>query len=119
VTTIANPGAVESVELVRAGQVLPMEADVRKAARAAPRAGAAWMAATAFEAAGQLHLIWDATREPFVTVSHVGSDGLRSVLALSLDGGNRSLPTAGLPSRGRFEISYASKGGARLVVIDR
>ena len=116
---IVNPGAVESIELLRAGRALPMMADARMVALAAPRAGAATATVTAIETAGQLHLVWDASLEPFVTVTHVGADAVRTVLALKLEGGDAVVPTGGLPVKGRFEISYSSRASARLALIAR
>ena len=118
-----NPGAVESVELLRAGQALPMVADARQVALAAPRSGAAaapvTATATAIETVGWLHLVWDASLEPFVTVTHVGTHAARTLLALKLEGGTGVMPTGGLPIKGRFEINYLSLTSARLVVIGR
>jgi hypothetical protein len=57
------------------------------------------------EAAGSLHLEWDARLHPYVSVIHQGER--RTTLGLHLTGGSADLSLAGLPEGGRFVIHYS------------
>lgn len=96
--TVPNPGAVQSVTVVRNGKVLlsTQARETRAQARAA-------VETQLQDAAGTLRLTWDAAQHPFLTVTWVGN-GERRVLAQDLRGGSASLATTELPAGGSFEL---------------
>ncbi|GLS95676.1 hypothetical protein GCM10007918_29680 [Piscinibacter gummiphilus] len=97
--TVPNPGAVQSVTVVRDGKVL-----LNTQARAQRLQAGDAVATQVQEAAGTLRLTWDATRHAFLTVTWVGTGGERRTLAQDLRGGSATLPTADLPAGGSFEL---------------
>lgn len=101
--TLAHPGTIERVEVLRDGRVLTQ----RAARERSLAAGAAAVPATvqASEAGGVLTLRWDAVRHPYLTVTHVGV--ARAVIALELQGGSATLPVSALPAGGRFEFGLS------------
>ncbi len=52
-----------------------------------------------------LQLSWDATRYPYLTVTHAGAR--RSTLAQDLQGGIALLPLTNVPTGGSFEFSLS------------
>ena len=115
--TIAHPGAIERIEILRDGRVVQ-----QRAARARPLAGAAATAPAApsvqvSEQAGALTVRWDATRHPYLTVTHVAP--IRTVIALDVQGGTATLPTAALPAGGQFEFGMSDGLNAERVVVKR
>ena len=115
--TIAHPGAIERIEILRDGRVMQ-----QRAARARPLAGTAAAAPAApavqaSEQAGALTVRWDATRRPYLTVTHVAP--ARTVIALDVQGGIAMLPTAALPSGGQFEFGLSDGLNAERVVVKR
>jgi hypothetical protein len=115
--TIAHPGAIERIEILRDGRVVQ-----QRAARARPLAGAAAAAPAvptvqASEQAGALTVRWDATRHPYLTVTHVAP--MRTVIALDVQGGTATLPTVALPAGGQFEFGLSDGLNAERVVVQR
>jgi len=110
--TLAHPGAIERVELLRDGRVMQ-----QRAARARVLAASPAIALQASEQGGLLSLHWDAARQPYLTVTHVGST--RTVLALDLQGGSATLPTAALPPAGRFELALGDGLNVERVLAER
>jgi hypothetical protein len=100
---IADPGAIDKVEIVLDGRVL-QQRTARAKAQSAPGASAP-AGVQASEQGGVLTLRWDATRHPYLTVTHVGA--ARTVIALDLQGGTASVPTAALPPAGQFEFGLS------------
>ena len=60
---------------------------------------------------------WDAARHPYLTVTHVAR--ARTVIALDLQGGSATLPTAALPSGGQFEFGLSDGLNAERVLVNR
>lgn len=96
--TVPNPGAVQSVSVVRSGKVL-----LNTQAKAQKLQAGTAVPLQVSDAAGTLRLTWDAAQHPFVTVTWVGN-GERRTLAQDLRGGSATLPTAELPAGGSFEV---------------
>ena len=101
--TIAHPGPIAKVEVLLNGQPLGVR-EQRKRALAAPGEVAVPLLTTS-EQAGVLHVSWDATRFPFLAVTHLGAK--RTALALDLQGGSADLPVGSLPAGGRFEFAFS------------
>ncbi|HEX6017689.1 MAG TPA: M66 family metalloprotease [Burkholderiaceae bacterium] len=110
--TLAHPGAIERIEIVRDGRVVQ-----QRAARARALAAAPAMALQASEQGGVLSVRWDAARQPYLTVTHLGS--ARTVVALDVQGGSATLPTAALPPGGRFELALSDGLNVERVLVDR
>ena len=102
--SIANPGAIERIEILLDGRVVQQRAARAKPLSAATTATAA-PSVQASEQGGTLTVRWDAARHPFLTVFHVA--GARTVIGLDLQGGSATVPTAALPAGGQFEISLS------------
>ncbi|HEY6512773.1 MAG TPA: M66 family metalloprotease [Burkholderiaceae bacterium] len=113
--TLAHPGAIERIEVLRDGRVVQQRA-ARARALAAPAASAA-PAVQASEQAGTLAVRWDAARHPFLTVTHVAA--VRTVIALDLQGGHTTLPIAALPAGGQFEFGLSDGLNAERVLVNR
>ncbi len=112
--SLADPGQIASIDVLRQGVVLP------QAAASAPNAvapGAPRFAAQV--AGGRLVLSWNAAAEPFAAVLHVADDGTRTVLGSGLRGGGASLVLPSLPVGGHFEVSLSNHYQARLVQVPR
>ncbi|MDI4633879.1 hypothetical protein J7U46_12550 [Pelomonas sp. V22] len=103
--SIPHPGAIAALSISRAGQVLHAQGAPGEAAAAGEAGEAAAKrrvqqaaAATSVQmtvAQGQLSLQWDAQRWPQLSLTQLGSDGRRRVLAPSLSGGKAQLPVTG------------------------
>jgi hypothetical protein len=100
--TLAHPGPIERLDVLREGRLMHQRT-ARAHALAAPVPASA--AVQASEHGGVLTLRWDAARHPYLTVAHVGA--ARSVIGLDLQGGQASLPVAALPSGGQFEFGLS------------
>lgn len=104
--TIPHPGAIVSMIIVKDGATL-MESQARPASTdRAKRASAEKPQVQVAEQGGTLRLTWDHTAYPYLTVTHVAG-AQRSTLAQDLQGGTASLPTAGLPAGGSYELSLS------------
>jgi Peptidase M66 len=101
--TIAHPGAIDRLEVLRDGRLVHQRA-ARARALAAPSA-AAPPTVQASEQGGMLDLHWDATRHAYLTVSHIGA--VRTVIGVDLRSGAATLPVAGLPAGGQFEFGLS------------
>jgi hypothetical protein len=112
--TIAHPGAIERIQILRDGRVVQ-----QRAARVRPLSAAGAVAPTVqtSEQGGALVVRWDATRHPYLTVTHVAS--ARTVIALDLQGGTATLPTAALPAGGQFEFGLSDGLNAERVLVNR
>jgi hypothetical protein len=114
--TIAHPGPIERIEILRDGHLMH-----QRAARSRPLAAAAAAAASATvqtsEQGGQLSVRWDATRHPYLTVTHLA--GSRTVVALDLQGGAATLPISALAAGGQFEFGLSDGLNAERVVVNR
>jgi hypothetical protein len=71
----------------------------------------------ASEQGGMLTLRWDAARHPYLTVTHVGA--ARSVIAIDLQGGSATVPTAALPAGGRFEFGLSDGLNTERALLER
>lgn len=114
--TIAHPGPIERIEVLQDGRMLAQRA-ARERVLSAGATAAAPATVQASEHGGVLTLRWDATRHPYLTVSHVAAT--RSVLAIDLQGGSAKLSTAALPAGGRFEFGLSDGINTERVVLDR
>jgi len=101
--TIPHPGGIAKLDVLLNGQVL-MAKELRKRALAVTGETPA-VALLASEQAGVLHVKWDATQHPYLSVTHIGLK--RSVLALQLEGGSAALSVAALPPGGQFEFGLS------------
>jgi hypothetical protein len=112
--TIAHPGTIERIEVLRDGRLMH-----QRAARARPLAATAAAAPTVqvSEQAGALTVHWDATRHPYLTVTHVAP--ARTVIALDVQGGSATLPTAALPAGGHFEFGLSDGLNVERVRVNR
>jgi len=110
--TLAHPGAIERIDILRDGRVVQ-----QRAARARALAAAPATAPQASEQGGTLSVRWDAARQPYLTVTHLGS--ARTVVALDAQGGSVALPTAALPPAGRFELALSDGLNVERVFVDR
>ena len=111
--TLAHPGTIERVEILRDGRVVQQRAArVRAQSAATPAAPP-----QASEQGGVLSVRWDAARQPYLTVSHLGS--ARTVLALDAQGGSVTLPSAALPAGGQFELGLSDGLNVERVLIAR
>jgi hypothetical protein len=103
--SIPHPGAVASMAIVKDGAMLMQSqakpADVSRALRSASEKPQVQLG----EQGGTLRLAWDHGKYPYLTVTHVGAQ--RTTLAQDLQGGSASLPAAGLPAGGSFELSLS------------
>jgi hypothetical protein len=113
--TLVHPGAIDKIEVQRDGRVLTQRAARERALAAGAAAAPATVQAS--EAGGVLTLRWDATRHAYLTVTHVGA--ARTVIALELQGGSASLPTAALPAGGRFEFGLSDGLNTERVTLER
>jgi hypothetical protein len=99
--TLADPGAIERVDVLRDGRSL-----VQRVARVQAQAATPGVPTVqASEQGGTLVVRWDAARQPYLTVTHVGT--VRTVIALDAQGGSAALPTAQLPAGGQFEFGLS------------
>jgi len=105
--TVPASGEVTSASIHAAGRRLLHRAGARSLAlrRTALAADAESGALVVREAAGRLHLEWDASLHPWVNVLHEGAQ--RTTLALHLTGGTADLPLDGLPAGGSFVVHYS------------
>ena len=112
--TIAHPGPIERIEVVHGGRVVH-----QRAARARPQSAgaAAAPALQVSERGGTLDVRWDAAHHPYLTVTHVGA--VRTVIALDVQGGHATLPSAALPTGGHFEIGLSDGVNAERTVVAR
>jgi len=101
--TIAHPGAIDRLEVLRDGRLVHQRA-ARVRTLAAPST-AAQPTVQASEQGGMLDLRWDATRHAYLTVSHIGT--VRTVIGVDLRSGAASLPIAALPAGGQFEFGLS------------
>ncbi|MFO1221078.1 MAG: M66 family metalloprotease [Burkholderiaceae bacterium] len=101
--TIAHPGDIAKIEILRDGRVL-----TQREPRAKALAGAVSGAATPLsvvEQGGAIQVTWDAARHPYLTLTHLGA--ARTTLAIEAQGGRLTLPTQGLPAGGSFEFGLS------------
>jgi len=114
--TIAHPGPIERIEILRDGRVV-QQRTARSRALAAAATAAASPTVQASEQGGLLSVRWDAARHPFLTVTHLGA--IRTVIALDMQGGVATLPTSALPAGGQFEFGLSDGLNAERVVVSR
>jgi len=113
--TLAHPGTIERIDVLRDGRVVQ-----QRAARARPLAATGTAAAPApqtSEHGGALTVRWDAARQPYLTVTHVGA--ARTVIAVDVQGGSTTLPTAALPAGGQFELGLSDGLNVERVLVGR
>ena len=106
--TIPHPGTIFSMAILKDGQALlqsEAKATATSASQATERAASTKPQVQVTEKNGTLQLSWDATRYPYLTVTHVGTQ--RSTLAQDLQGGGASLPLTNVPAEGSFEFSLS------------
>ncbi len=89
----------------------------QRTARARALAAAPASAPQVSERGGVLSVRWDPARQPYLTVTHLGS--ARTVIALDVQGGSATLPTAALPPAGRFELALGDGLNVERVFIER
>jgi hypothetical protein len=112
--SIAHPGAIERVEVLRGAQVVHQRAARARALGSGP---ASVVGVQASEQGGALRLSWDSAQHPYLTVTHVGN--ARTVVGLDLQGGSTTLPIAALPPGGRFEFGLSDGLNTRRVLAPR
>ena len=115
--TIAHPGPIDRVEVMHEGRVLQQRSARSRALAAGAQAAAAAQTVQVSEQGGLLTVRWDAARHPYLTVIHVG--GARSVIALDVQGGSATLPTAALPAGGQFEFGLSDGLNSERVLVTR
>jgi hypothetical protein len=107
--TIPHPGTIFSMTILKDGQALlkseAKAAATSSASQATERAASTKPQVQVNEKNGTLQLSWDATRYPYLTVTHVGTQ--RSTLGQDLQGGSASLPLMNVPAGGSFEFSLS------------
>jgi hypothetical protein len=112
--TIVHPGPIDRIEVLQDGRVVQQ----RVARSRALSAGAsATPTVQASEQGGAVTVRWDAARHPYLTVIHVAST--RTVLALDLQGGVATLPSAALPAGGQFEFGLSDGLNTDRVLVNR
>lgn len=103
--TIAHPGAILSMSIVKDGATL-MQSEAKSASKTKNQSAAsAKPQVQVSETGGALRLSWDHAQHPYLTVTHVGAQ--RSTLAQDLGGGAATLPLDTLPAGGSFEFSLS------------
>ncbi len=105
---IPAPGSIAVLEIVLNGQVLIRRSAPAAVAAAGPTAGVQEGAAavlTISETGGRLRVSWDASRYPFLSVTHVGAK--RTAIALDAKGGRLDLDLQGIQRGGQFEFSLS------------
>jgi hypothetical protein len=115
--TMAHPGTIERLEVLRDGRVLAQRAARERALSANAAASSAPPTVQASEHSGVLTLRWDAAAHPYLTVTHVGA--VRTVIAMDLQGGSATLPTASLPAGGQFDFSLSDGLNAQRLLLPR
>jgi hypothetical protein len=115
--TIPNPGAIERIEVLLDGRVLVQRAARERVLSGGATATSAPATVQASEQGGVLTLRWDAARHPYLTVAHIGA--ARTVIAIDLQGGSASVPTASLPAGGRFEFGLSDGLNTERVLLER
>ncbi len=115
--SIPHPGAIAALSISREGQVLHGQGDASDAAakRRAKQAVAGASVQMAVDK-GRLSLQWDAARWPQLSLTQLGSDGRRRVLAASLSGGQAQLEATG-EAQG-YEISLSDGLNSQLLWLD-
>jgi Peptidase M66 len=114
--SIPNPGPIAKIELLHEGRPLHTR-EMRKRAQSATTETALTQPLQWSETAGQLQVAWDASRYPYLSVTHLGAK--RSTLAMDLQGGSATLPVGALPAGGRFEFGLSDGLNSERVVRDR
>lgn len=113
--TVPHPGPLAGIDVQRGGRVLTTR---QPRERALALGGESATAQLVFiEQAGALRITWDAQRQPYLTVTHVGA--ARTVLAIEARGGLVVLPLAGVPAAGRFEFSLSDGLNSQLLRRER
>ena len=112
---VPNPGALDRIEVRRAGVLLPNVASATATAQRARSPVNDPMTVDWSESAGQLSIRWSAAAR-FASVTHV-VDGQRTVLALHREGGSLVVDTSALPAGGTFEFSLSDGLNAQLVAV--
>jgi hypothetical protein len=108
--SIANPGAIASISILRDGVTLLQKtaAQVPKESAANARIQSANSPLTPVqfsELGGVLRVSWNHTQYPYLTVTHVGAQ--RTGLAQDLKGGSATIQVTGLPPGGSFEFGLS------------
>ena len=114
--TIADPGALTAVEILKDGQSLYSEPVTT--AQSASQANSGEDIAQSLqlgEADGKLSVRWDSVTYPWLQLVHVAHDGKRTVQTLNAQGGELLLPLQDIPVGGSWEISLSSGRSARLI----
>lgn len=110
VVAMADPGEVASVEVFDATRPLPILNAGNLRAALAFR----WS-----EASGQLTVRWNAEALPFLSASHIASDGSRAVLGINTSGPSATFDTNSLPPGGSFDLVFSDAVAARRIVVTR
>lgn len=102
---IPYPGSITALEVVLNGQVLVRRASPAASGSLGVQEKTTAATLTFSESGGRLHVNWDASRYPFLTVTHVGTK--RTTLALDAQGGRLDLALSGVPEGGRYEFGLS------------
>jgi len=103
---IPNPGLISALEVVLNGRVLARQASSAAVSGASSTQEKAVVTMLTFsESGGRLRVNWDASRYPFLTVTHVGTK--RTTLALDAQGGRLDLELLGVPTGGQYEFGLS------------
>ncbi len=114
---IPHPGAMAALSISREGQVLHSQGDASAAGRR--RAQQAVAAAPQLQVQlshGLLSLQWDAQRWPLLSLTQLGKDNRRRVLAQGLGGGRTELELNGEALA--YELSFSDGLNSRLLWLD-
>lgn len=96
--TVPDRGTVGAIEIWRGGQRL-----LRRATGLRPLS--VWTEPELTEHGGRLDLRWDTNAFRSATLTHVGPDGLRTVIGLRLERASVSFDVSPLPAGGHFELT--------------
>ena len=113
-----NPGAIDRIEVRHGNTIIPVNTALARAQRSGTRS-AEPLTIDWREGAGQLTIAWNGRDASPVSVTHIGADGERTVLALQRRGGALTVDTSGLSAGGVFEVSVSEGLGAQRLTLGR
>jgi hypothetical protein len=110
--SLPNPGEISGIDVFYKSTQLAQPAAMNSAPSGIP-------AFASQLSDGKLNLTWNPNVEPAATVTYVGADGSRLLLARNLRGGSAGIDIQSLPAGGSFEVSLSTNLKARLVKVAR
>jgi hypothetical protein len=115
---VANPGALDRLEVRHGDSVVPQTRSSRAAIQSARSPATGPTTVDWSERGGQLSIRWNPAAAPYVSVTHV-LNGERTVLALHRHGGTVDLDTSALPAGGTLEFGLSDGLNANVVTVPR